>query len=114
MRACAAGTIVCAILMGSLRPIMSICSWPETINAQWLFGLAMYAISNPMVASASTERNKEAAKFTGPSARSVNLFVFSLIAVLVGIVTGFGAIFFRGLIACNSQSVFPRSFLDIL
>ncbi|HEY5347370.1 MAG TPA: chloride channel protein [Rhizomicrobium sp.] len=33
------------------------------------------------------------------SGRSINLFFFSLIAVFVGVVTGFGAIFFRGLIA---------------
>ncbi len=31
--------------------------------------------------------------------RSVNLFVLSIIAVLVGVVTGFGAVFFRALIA---------------
>ncbi len=31
--------------------------------------------------------------------RSINLFFFSLIAVFVGIVTGFGAVFFRALIA---------------
>jgi chloride channel protein, CIC family len=52
----------------------------------------------PMISSASTERNKEAANVAGPPARSVNLFIFSLIAVLVGTVTGFGAIFFRALI----------------
>jgi CIC family chloride channel protein len=34
-----------------------------------------------------------------PAERSVNLFVFSCIAVLVGIVTGFGAVAFRALIA---------------
>ncbi len=33
------------------------------------------------------------------SARSVNLLVFCFIAIIVGIVTGFGAIFFRALIA---------------
>jgi CIC family chloride channel protein len=33
-----------------------------------------------------------------PFERSVNLFVFSLIAICVGVITGFGAIFFRGLI----------------
>ncbi len=36
---------------------------------------------------------------TDSTERSVNLFVFSVIAVLVGAVTGFGAILFRGLIA---------------
>ena len=31
--------------------------------------------------------------------RSVNFFGFSLIAIVVGIITGFGAVFFRALIA---------------
>ncbi|HEY1707203.1 MAG TPA: chloride channel protein [Rhizomicrobium sp.] len=34
-----------------------------------------------------------------PTERSVNLFGFSIVAVLVGAVTGFGAVLFRGLIA---------------
>jgi chloride channel protein, CIC family len=34
-----------------------------------------------------------------PPERSVNFFSFSLIAILVGIITGFGAVFFRALIA---------------
>jgi CIC family chloride channel protein len=34
-----------------------------------------------------------------PRGRSVNFFGFSLIAILVGIITGFGAVFFRALIA---------------
>jgi CIC family chloride channel protein len=36
---------------------------------------------------------------TSPSQRSVNLFIFSLIAIMVGSITGFGAILFRDLIA---------------
>ena len=36
---------------------------------------------------------------TGTAERSVNLLVLSIIAVLVGAVTGFGAVLFRGLIA---------------
>lgn len=40
------------------------------------------------------------------TARSVNLFLFSLIAVLVGMVTGFGALLFRGLIALVHNLLF--------
>jgi chloride channel protein, CIC family len=36
---------------------------------------------------------------TTPSERSLNLFYFSIVAVIVGVVTGYGAVFFRGLIA---------------
>lgn len=36
---------------------------------------------------------------TAPAVRPINLFAFSLIAILVGVVTGFGAVFFRALIA---------------
>lgn len=52
-----------------------------------------------MVAPGRIGHDKETPNFAEPPARSVNLFTFSLIAVLVGIVTGFGAIFFRALIA---------------
>jgi CIC family chloride channel protein len=38
--------------------------------------------------------------------RSINLFFFSLIAVFVGIITGFGAIFFRALIAAVHNLAF--------
>jgi CIC family chloride channel protein len=41
-----------------------------------------------------------------PAERSLNLFVFSLIAICVGVVTGFGAIFFRGLIALVHNLLF--------
>ena len=34
-----------------------------------------------------------------PSGRSVKSAVFSLVAIVVGVVTGFGAVFFRELIA---------------
>ena len=40
------------------------------------------------------------------SERSVNLFVLSLIAIVVGVVTGFGAIFFRGLISVVHNLLF--------
>jgi chloride channel protein, CIC family len=40
------------------------------------------------------------------SERSVNLFVFSLIAIVVGVVTGCGAIFFRGLISLVHNLLF--------
>jgi CIC family chloride channel protein len=36
---------------------------------------------------------------TIPAARSMNLFFFSVIAVVVGAITGFGAVVFRSLIA---------------
>jgi CIC family chloride channel protein len=38
--------------------------------------------------------------------RSINLFVFSLIAILVGVVTGLGAVFFRALIAVVHNLLF--------
>jgi CIC family chloride channel protein len=40
------------------------------------------------------------------SERTVNLFVFSLIAIVVGVITGFGAIFFRGLISLVHNLLF--------
>ncbi len=45
--------------------------------------------------------------------RSVNLFVFSVIAVLVGAVTGFGAILFRGLIAIVHNLLFFGHFSTV-
>ena len=48
-----------------------------------------------------------------PTERSVNLFVFSVIAVLVGAVTGFGAILFRGLIAIVHNLFFFGQFSTI-
>jgi CIC family chloride channel protein len=42
----------------------------------------------------------------GPAERSVNLFMFSLVAILVGVVTGFGAILFRALIALVHNLLF--------
>jgi CIC family chloride channel protein len=47
------------------------------------------------------------------SERSVNLFVFSLIAIAVGIVTGFGAVFFRALIAVVHNLFFLGRFSTI-
>ncbi|HEY6577903.1 MAG TPA: chloride channel protein [Rhizomicrobium sp.] len=41
-----------------------------------------------------------------PAERSLNLFAFSLIAICVGVITGFGAIFFRGLIAVVHNLLF--------
>jgi CIC family chloride channel protein len=43
---------------------------------------------------------------TRSSERSVNLFTFSLVAICVGVITGFGAIFFRGLIAVVHDLLF--------
>jgi chloride channel protein, CIC family len=48
-----------------------------------------------------------------PTARPVNLFFFSAIAVVVGAVTGFGAIFFRGLIAVIHNLFFLGTFSAI-
>jgi CIC family chloride channel protein len=42
--------------------------------------------------------------------RSVNLFVFSIIAIVVGIITGFGAILFRALIAVVHNLLFLGQF----
>ena len=47
---------------------------------------------------------------TSPAERSVNLFVFSLIAIGVGIATGFGAVFFRGLISLVHNLLFLGKF----
>ncbi|MGH6876481.1 MAG: chloride channel protein, partial [Rhizomicrobium sp.] len=41
-----------------------------------------------------------------PAERSLNLFAFSLIAICVGVITGFGAIYFRGLIALVHNLLF--------
>ena len=41
-----------------------------------------------------------------PGVRSVNLFIFSLIAIVVGVATGFGAVFFRGLIGLVHNVLF--------
>ena len=45
--------------------------------------------------------------------RSVNLFLFSLIAIVVGVVTGFGAILFRSLIAIVHNALFLERFSAI-
>jgi CIC family chloride channel protein len=47
---------------------------------------------------------------TATAERSVNLFILSIIAVLVGIVTGFGAVFFRALIAVVHNMLFLGRF----
>ncbi len=47
------------------------------------------------------------------SVRHVNLLVFSLIAIVVGIITGFGAIFFRALIAVVHNLAFFGRFSSI-
>ena len=41
-----------------------------------------------------------------PAERPLNLFTFSLVAIVVGVITGFGAIFFRGLIAVVHNLLF--------
>ncbi|HEX4159021.1 MAG TPA: chloride channel protein [Rhizomicrobium sp.] len=43
---------------------------------------------------------------TAATERSLNLFTFSLVAICVGVITGFGAIFFRGLIALVHNLLF--------
>jgi CIC family chloride channel protein len=45
--------------------------------------------------------------------RSVNLFVFSIIAIAVGIITGFGATLFRALIAIVHNLLFLGHFSDV-
>ncbi len=45
-----------------------------------------------------------------PAERSLNLFAFSLIAIFVGVITGFGAIFFRDLIAIVHNLIFMGQF----
>jgi len=42
--------------------------------------------------------------------RSLNLFLFSLVAILVGVVTGFGAVVFRALIALVHNAMFLGQF----
>ncbi|HEY2035346.1 MAG TPA: chloride channel protein [Rhizomicrobium sp.] len=59
---------------------------------------------------AAQEQDAASAADAAPPPRAVNLFVFSLIAVFVGIVTGFGAIFFRGLIAVVHNLFFFGTF----
>ncbi len=46
--------------------------------------------------------------------RSVNLLVFSLIAIFVGVVTGFGAVLFRALIAFVHNLLFFGILLHFL
>ena len=46
---------------------------------------------------------------TESNERSVNLLIFSLIAVFVGIVTGFGAVLFRALISLVHNAMFFRT-----
>lgn len=50
---------------------------------------------------------------TDPAERSANLFAFCVIAVLVGAVTGFGAILFRGLIAIVHNLFFFGQFSTV-
>ncbi len=64
---------------------------------------------HPMVASEQTGSRTDPIRGE-PSARSVNLFLFSLIAILVGIVTGFGAVFFRALIGAVHNLLFLGRF----
>jgi CIC family chloride channel protein len=45
-----------------------------------------------------------------PSERSLNLFLFSCVAILVGVVTGFGAILFRALISLVHNLLFLGQF----
>jgi CIC family chloride channel protein len=52
-----------------------------------------------MATAADSRPSSDAANEAIPAKRSLNLFLFSLVAVAVGVVTGFGAIFFRALIA---------------
>jgi chloride channel protein, CIC family len=64
-----------------------------------------------MAAPTQSAQEQDAGLVAEP--RAVNLFVFSLIAVFVGIVTGFGAIFFRGLIAVVHNLFFFGTFSAI-
>ncbi|MGH6889201.1 MAG: chloride channel protein [Rhizomicrobium sp.] len=50
---------------------------------------------------------------TAPAERSLNLFAFSLFAVCVGAITGFGAVLFRGLIAIVHNLLFYGHFSAI-
>lgn len=62
------------------------------------------SIQSPNIAEAVSDAVPE---------RSVNLFNFSLIAVVVGIVTGFGAVFFRALIAVVHNLFFLGRFSTV-
>jgi CIC family chloride channel protein len=65
------------------------------------------------LSAASYFRQKPDMNTIDPAERSVNLFVFSVIAVLVGVVTGFGAILFRGLIAVVHNLFFFGQFSTV-
>lgn len=59
-----------------------------------------------MVAATESRTEQDGAGGTPALPRSVNLFVFSLIAIAVGVVTGFGAVFFRALIGFVHNAFF--------
>lgn len=72
------------------------------------------AVARPIVRGRHNFRKKHHNMNNIDSAeRSVNLFVFSVIAVLVGAVTGFGAILFRGLIAIVHNLFFFGQFSTV-
>ena len=50
---------------------------------------------------------------SAPGERSLNLFSFSIVAVIVGAVTGYGAVFFRGLIAIIHNMFFLGEFSTV-
>ncbi len=73
----------------------------------------MAAVQTSPADPAEGEATHASEKSADARARSVNLFVFSLIAIFVGVITGTGAILFRGLISVLHNLLFYGHFSAI-